>query len=1148
MKTFLAIALLLLTTRVSLAQTPYLVKDLKTAGGATNADSVPSGFTTSGTDVYFSAFTNATGRELWKFDGTSVALVKDIYSGPGGSFPADLRPLSAGVLLFTAFDETHGMELWRTDGSSAGTALVKDIWAGEQGSVRILRVIDGKAYVAANDGIHGSELWITDGTEAGTQLVKNFDGDETNTYLEVPGKLGAQVIVLTDQGVWSTDGTDAGTIVLRAGMLSAAGVAVGSQIFFRGQDAASGQELWRTDGTEAGTFRLTDIGPGAESGVYTYPLTAFGNEVVFFARPNFAASWGLWRSDGTEAGTVRIADATPPRNGNVMVANGTLVYMSSGERVYGWNGVSSSLTYVPAYGGSDLFLAFGGSAHYFVSMGGSRALRRTDGTEGGTVTVSTLPVTDAIYPAFTGSKLFFSGRESATGHEPWVSETGSAESSRRLADLAIETSVSSWPSGIIAAGERVSFFAYDDNDMDRYWSSDGSSAGTLVIDDVSPGRNAPHLYTSFAGITYFARGNGLWKSDGTLAGTSLVKDLGAPIVAVRSTTRHLFVIASGDRNLWRSDGTAAGTHQMVLASGAAYTIGDIAAELAGVVFAQSWGQLWRVEESAILSPTTIQTGGAVVVAGGVMVFPAGPGASELWRSDGTGAGTYKVKTLAPSKLTVAGRYVYFLVGSKLWRTDGTEAGTVPLVDVSDSITPFWMTGVGEYLYFAHTLTGASTGRELYRTDGTVEGIQLVADIALGSDSSVPSEGRSIDGELWFSAIDSAHGQEVWKSDGSQAGTELMADVFPSRDSSGPTDFVAAGGRMFFSAVGPTVGRELWALDLEGSTFAIADARVTEGNAGARSLKFTVTRSGDLTLSASVLVSTEARTATAAVDYETRSSTLEFAAGESSKFFDVVIHGDGQSESNELLWAILSAPLNARIASGRATGIIEDDDSTTTVTSQLVRTSCGIAEGRVAVKAPADKGVPAGTVRVHRGSTFLGEFALNASGQPNEASTVVRIHLAGSAKHPVSLSFASSPASPVAAATTGVTIDTSDCTGFGTGLHVMTPCRVADSRNTSALAVAPPSRVVTVAGVCGVPANARAVAANVTAVTPSGNGTLRITPAGVVPIPLTGNVSYRTGRTRASNSILLLNSEGQVEISNLGTLPVHFIIDVFAYFQ
>lgn len=120
---------------------------------------------------------------------------------------------------------------------------------------------------------------------------------------------------------------------------------------------------------------------------------------------------------------------------------------------------------------------------------------------------------------------------------------------------------------------------------------------------------------------------------------------------------------------------------------------------------------------------------------------------------------------------------------------------------------------------------------------------------------------------------------------------------------------------------------------------------------------------------------------------------------------------------------------------------------------------------------------------------------------------------------------------------------------GTSLYLVTPCRMIDTRITNDPLWPSDTRTVAAAGVCGIPSDARALALNVTVVLPANDGWLTLYPADVAR-PATSTVSFRTGRTRANNSIVRLSNTGQVNIYNgsgVGT-AVHILIDVTGYFR
>ena len=118
----------------------------------------------------------------------------------------------------------------------------------------------------------------------------------------------------------------------------------------------------------------------------------------------------------------------------------------------------------------------------------------------------------------------------------------------------------------------------------------------------------------------------------------------------------------------------------------------------------------------------------------------------------------------------------------------------------------------------------------------------------------------------------------------------------------------------------------------------------------------------------------------------------------------------------------------------------------------------------------------------------------------------------------------------------------------TSFFTVTPCRVFDTRLSAALA-SNVRRSFPVGGTCGIPASARAVAANVTAVLPAGQGHVTLFPGTAATAPPTSTVSFAAGQVRASNAILPLGTDGT--IAALPVMPggqVDLIFDVVGYFE
>jgi len=125
---------------------------------------------------------------------------------------------------------------------------------------------------------------------------------------------------------------------------------------------------------------------------------------------------------------------------------------------------------------------------------------------------------------------------------------------------------------------------------------------------------------------------------------------------------------------------------------------------------------------------------------------------------------------------------------------------------------------------------------------------------------------------------------------------------------------------------------------------------------------------------------------------------------------------------------------------------------------------------------------------------------------------------------------------------------------GRPFYPLTPCRLLDTRDPAgplggpALA-ADGSRLFTMTGVCGVPADARALSANVTVTETTAAGGLTLHP-GDEATPTASTVSFGAGLTRANNAMLLVagDGSGSVNVVNRSPGPLHLIVDVNGYFR
>ena len=124
-------------------------------------------------------------------------------------------------------------------------------------------------------------------------------------------------------------------------------------------------------------------------------------------------------------------------------------------------------------------------------------------------------------------------------------------------------------------------------------------------------------------------------------------------------------------------------------------------------------------------------------------------------------------------------------GLELWITDGSTSGSQIVKDIlpgPDSSEIDHLTRHGSDLYFGST--DGIHGYELWRSDGTADNTRMVLDLQPGAESGVPHRRRyphpiefeSFGTSLVFIANDGPHGFEPWITDGSAGGTRLLADI------------------------------------------------------------------------------------------------------------------------------------------------------------------------------------------------------------------------------------------------------------------------------------------------------------------------------------------------------------------------------------
>ncbi|WP_207493156.1 T9SS type A sorting domain-containing protein [Aridibaculum aurantiacum] len=477
-----------------------------------------------------------------------------------------------------------------------------------------------------------------------------------------------------DSTLWITDATSAGTTQLSAGiMYKGDGILYNGKLIFRAHTAASGTELFISDGTANGTKLLKDINGGTASSTPA-DFIIFNNAVYFSAiTPNEGRE--LWKTDGTESGTSLVLDVMPGTTGS---------------------------------NNADSYSMFS-----------------------------------------NGSYLLFSARTPAAGFELFKSN-GTAAGTAMLKDIN-PGSPSSNTTSFFKYNNIVLFQASTATHGTEVWKTDGTEAGTVLLRNIHPTGSAKSMLMDFIffelnGKALFAANDGvhgeeLWSTDGTEANTAMIKDIQTGpngsfsflFNSIKIGNKMFFPVSNlfGTRyQIWETDGTTAGTalfKDFTFDEGT-YPLILSAYEFTGETYTQP---LFQGNKFFFIAKTETE-------------------GTELWVSDGTQGGTSMLKDILPGEegglegsnllFVYTSEGLYFTAddgvnGTEVWKSDGTSAGTVRVTNINtagDSYPEgYWILN-GKIVFEA--TDGDDPEADLYVLNTSVSPLPiLLSDFAVTSD-------------------------------------------------------------------------------------------------------------------------------------------------------------------------------------------------------------------------------------------------------------------------------------------------------------------------------------------------------------------------------------------------------------------------------
>jgi ELWxxDGT repeat protein len=419
----------------------------------------------------------------------------------------------------------------------------------------------------------------------------------------------------------------------------------------------------------AAPFLVRDIDTGSVPVVFSEMVAA--DDAVFFTLN--ADGWGstLWRSDGTADGTRQLLpDPYRSRVSTLQVVHGLLFF-----------------SYIDARGDLDAW--------------------RSDGTSAGTFRLATvfgdgLAFDDDEAHAVHGfveadGGVFFAACERFRNCTLWATD-GTQTGTRPLVEFNpnVDRDDDDWDAPVFdVADGTLRFVVGDSRGGYALWRSDGTPEGTVPTDASDPPVPTARRPVLYYGNPRADTGVEPWRYDPVAGTSSLLGDLvpgprssdPSEFIAVGETVFFVASDGSADqagyrgRELWKTDGTPLGTVRVadLSAVGEVHVIGGAG----GTLFLTVGSAVWRSDGTTEGTIALVDFGVApaadfawcLASVGGMSLFSGygADGSPELWRTNGTPAGTRRVIASHPGTATT----------TSMPSSSTTTTTTIPVPRVDD---------------------------------------------------------------------------------------------------------------------------------------------------------------------------------------------------------------------------------------------------------------------------------------------------------------------------------------------------------------------------------------------------------------------------------------------------------------------------------